>query len=473
MKRIDEILKPMRPEGSPVPEGLAKRPDPSPEDAADSNVCPLCNGAGFVRRNLPLGHPDFGKAFPCDCRVHEQTEDRSSRLQRYSNLGPLTRLTFQNLSVRGRSSNPRDQERFQRCVEEANAFAESPSGWLVLTGPSGCGKTHIAAAIANRCLELGTPVLFVIVPDLLDRLRAAYHPDSAVGYDETFDLVRNAPVLVLDDLGAHSSTAWAQEKLSQIINHRFNGRLPTVITSNVSVNKLDERLQTRLTDPTLSRVFELEPASGGRLGGRKLDMFDQPRFRNMTFDSFDTQGFHFPPADRRKLGDAYRFTLDFAQKPDGWLMLTGPRGSGKTHLAVALTNYRRQVGDFPYFVEVAELLRFLRNGKESEDHYYQEIEEVRKASLLVLDNLDYRRGNPWWEELFQILNHRYNSRLPTVVTTSQTVAQLSLDDFGERLASLLGDPTLCSEVALPGPVQKPAPAGSEGNEPRPRRTKRA
>ena len=456
MKRLDEILKQTQSVRDAGRTGNGEATDPPKDEKAA--VCPLCDGAGFVRQALPVDHPDFGKAFPCECVLREREDQRFARLQRYSNLGPLMRLTFGNLSARGRSSNPRDQERFQRCVDEARAFAESPSGWLVLCGPSGCGKTHVAAAIANRCLELGTPALFVIVPDLLDRLRAAYHPDSAVGYDETFELVRNAPVLVLDDLGGQSSTPWAQEKLSQIINHRFNARLPTVITNCGPLHKLDERLQTRLRDPSFSRVFELEPASGGRRGRRKLDVFDQPRFRNMTFDSFDTQGFHLPVVERRRLEDAYRFALDFAQKPEGWLMLTGPRGSGKTHLAVAVTNYRRQMGDSPYFIEVAELLHFLRHGKEAEERYYDEIEEIRETPLLVLDDLDFRRRNPWWDELYQILSHRYTARLPTVVTTSQTLANLSLDELGERIASLLSDPTVCSEVQLPGAPQKASPA---------------
>ena len=471
MKRLDEILGQTQSFEGAGATANGEVAEPPEDDRTD--VCPRCDGAGFVRKALPVDHPEFGKAFPCDCVLREREDQRFARLQRYSNLGPLTRLTFGNLSVRGRSSNPRDQERFQRCVEEARAFAESPSGWVVLSGPSGCGKTHVAAAITNRCLELGTAALFVIVPDLLDRLRAAYHPDSAVGYDETFELVRNAPVLVLDDLGGQSSTPWAQEKLSQIINHRFNARLPTVITNCGPVHKLDERLQTRLTDPSFSRVFELEPASGGRRGRRKLDVFDQPRFRNMTFDSFDTQGFHLQVVERRRLEDAYRFALDFAQKPEGWLMLTGPRGSGKTHLAVAVTNYRRQMGDSPYFVEVAELLHFLRHGKDAEEHYYEEIEEIRKTPLLILDDLDFRRRNPWWDELYQILSHRYTARLPTLVTTPQTLANLSLDELGERIASLLGDPTVCSEMRLPGAPQKAVPASPPPeSEPGPRRRRR-
>jgi len=432
-----------------------------------------------VRKKLPLGHPDFGKAFPCRCAVHEQEGERLARLQRYSNLGPLTRLTFANLSSRGRSSNPRDQERFRRCAEDARAFAEAPAGWLVLCGPSGCGKTHLAAAITNRCLELGTAALFVIVPDLLDRLRAAYHPDSDMGYDQTFDQVRNAPVLILDDLGAHSSTAWAQEKLFQMINHRFNARLPTVITTNLPLPKLDDRLYTRLSDPSLSRVYDLESASGARAGHRKLDILDQPRFRDMTFQSFDTQGLHpLAGEQRRKLADAHRFALDFAQKPENWLMLTGPHGSGKTHLAAAIANYRRQQGDSPYFMKVTDLLRFLREGKETEDRrsFLREVEEVRETPVLILDDLDFRRGNPFWEEFSQILSHRYDRRLPTVVTTSQTLANLSLDELGERLASLFRDPTVCSEVDVPGPIQPgegtAARKGSPSDETPPRRARK-
>ena len=139
-------------------------------------------------------------------------------------------------------------------------------------------------------------------------------------------------------------------------------------------------------------------------------------------------------------------------------MLTGPRGSGKTHLAVAVTNYRRQMGDSPYFVEVAELLHFLRHGKEADEHYYEEIEEIRRTPLLILDDLDFRRRNPWWDELYQILSHRYTARLPTVVTTPQTLANLSLDELGERIASLAGR----SGGVLRDEAARRAPEGSAG-----------
>src|SRR3990172_1156355 len=257
MPRLTDLLPDWKRDGSLKADGAGEDPRTSNLELrgleATDDQCATCHGVGFVRRELPLGHPEFGKALPCRCVQLESSDPRLARLQRYSNLGPLTRLTFENLIRRGRSADARDQQRFQRCVDDAEAFAQDPQGWLVFVGASGCGKTHIAAAVANRCLEQGTPALFVVVPDLLDHLRAAYKPDAEVGYDQLFEQVRNAPVLILDDLGTQSATPWAQEKLFQVITPRFNARLPTVVTTNVPLNKFDERLRTRLGDPSLSQ----------------------------------------------------------------------------------------------------------------------------------------------------------------------------------------------------------------------------
>ena len=73
-----------------------------------------------------------------------------------------------------------------------------------------------------------------------------FDPTSEASYDELFDEVRRTELLILDDLGAHSATPWAQEKLFQILNHRYNGRLSTVLTTNQRMEELDQRLRSRL-----------------------------------------------------------------------------------------------------------------------------------------------------------------------------------------------------------------------------------
>ncbi|MEO8458300.1 MAG: ATP-binding protein, partial [Chloroflexota bacterium] len=195
--------------------------EPLPE-APEEDACPHCEGAGFVRRNVQLGHPDFGRAFPCACTRDEKDDVKRARLLRYSNLGPLSRLSFENLSPRGRSPNIQHQEAFAKAVRSGETFATAPKGWLVLVGPSGCGKTHLSSAIAGKCIESGQGALFMVVPDLLDHLRAAYQPGADAGYDEVFETVRNAPILILDDLGTQNMTPWVEEKLFQLINHRYS-----------------------------------------------------------------------------------------------------------------------------------------------------------------------------------------------------------------------------------------------------------
>ncbi len=237
-------------------------PEPEPEPS-----CPICKDHGFVRKDVDLGHPDFGRAFPCTCRAGEMRD----RLRRRSNLGHLTGKSFDNFVPEGRDARiPGLSEAYAICRAWAEAPGEYEESWLVLTGPSGCGKTHLAAAIANRQIELGNGVFFTVVPDLLDHLRATFGPGSDVTYDELFEAVRNVPLLVLDDLGTQSETSWAREKMFQVLNHRFNAELPTVITTNHVLEELDERLRTRLSDRDVARVVEIgRPAETRRHSVKK------------------------------------------------------------------------------------------------------------------------------------------------------------------------------------------------------------
>jgi DNA replication protein DnaC len=143
----------------------------------------------------------------------------------------------------------------REVVPQARAYARKPDGWLTLLGPYGTGKTHLAAAIANEALNREEQVLFAVVPDLLDHLRATFGPQSTVAYDERFELVRSVPLLILDDLGTESATPWAREKLYQVINHRYNCRLATVITTNLKPEAIEPRIYSRLCDPACGAII--------------------------------------------------------------------------------------------------------------------------------------------------------------------------------------------------------------------------
>ena len=180
--------------------------------------CPICHGIGYIRLDVPVHHPDFGRLFPCPCRLDELQSKRAASLRSVSNLNALERYTFESFSPDGQGLSPERKRNLRHAYQAAKSYARSPEGWLLLIGGYGCGKTHLAAAIANEALERGVTPLFVTVPDLLDHLRAAFAPTSPEAYSERFERVRSTRLLILDDLGTESATPWALEKLFQILN---------------------------------------------------------------------------------------------------------------------------------------------------------------------------------------------------------------------------------------------------------------
>ena len=249
-------------------------------EASPSSACPICKGTGFVHPRLPSGKPDYSRVIACRCVQKELDKERQTRLQRYSGLelALLKNMTFDNFDWRRVNLPPEQRQNLEQAYRLALDFAKSPEGWLVFQGVTGCGKTHLAAAIANYHLKAGEPVKFVVVPDFLDHLRSTFSPESLVSYDQVFEEVKNAPLLILDDFGEQSTTPWAQEKLYQVINYRYNARLATVVTTRLTTDDMDDPIVSRFFDHQLSMVFEIRAPDyrtsrkkitrGGRKGRR-------------------------------------------------------------------------------------------------------------------------------------------------------------------------------------------------------------
>ncbi|MEE8162425.1 MAG: ATP-binding protein, partial [Anaerolineae bacterium] len=328
------------------------------DSSSNDRVCPICKGAGYLAKDVPVGHPDFGKLYPCQCKIEELEAKRLLDLQDLSQLGALSRMTFQSFKSEGVGLNTQKRENLRRAYERAKHFAQESVGWLVLKGGYGCGKTHLAAAISNYRIANGQPVLFVVVPDLLDHLRATYAPTSEVSYDERFEEVRTAPLLILDDLGTQSSTPWAQEKLYQILNYRYNARLPTVITTNRELEEIDLRLRSRLVDPDLTEIIGIKaPDFRGSSADRgQSELSSLFLHHDKTFQTFDLRTHELPAKERESLKRAFLTAKEYAKNPQDWLVFTGTYGCGKTHLAAAIANYGVERGYPTIFEVVPDLL---------------------------------------------------------------------------------------------------------------------
>ena len=445
MEKFGEILSNM-----PIDPSLKVKKSKLEKSQNDiSNECIICEGRGWISLDKPIGDPNFGQINPCKCREENIDSEKKSQLLRYSNLGHLSRFTFKNLNVQGLSKDPSEQETYQKSFEIIKNYSEDPSGWLIISGDHGSGKTHIAAALTSECIKNNTPVFFIYVPDLLDHLRSTFSPASEITFSDMFELVLETPVLVLDGLGTQNSSSWAQEKLDQILNHRYNTQLATIITTSNPISELDSQIRSKINNLDLCKTVILKPWDISK--NLRQGNIDPELFKRMNFKSFNFRGNNPRAHEAISLEMAFKAAKEFAQDPHGWLTLFGNTGVGKTHLAISIAEFRKQKNQFTYFAFVPDLLDHLRNtfDPNSQLAYDTVFDSVKNAELLILDDLGRERSSPWAEEkLFQIIAHRHNGRMPTIITT---MIDFTEDGPLQHIRSRVRDPWVGSCLRIEAP----------------------
>lgn len=359
---------------------------------------------------------------PCSCQA---TADHTrSQLQTYSQLEHLERMTFDTLIPEGRYGRA-DEALFRAATQAATEFASQPTGWLVFEGSTGSGKTHLAAAIVNAIIGRGSPAKYISALNIPDMLRnERFQDDDAES--GTFEALLEAPILVIDDLGAQQATNWIDSKIDQLLTHRFNGRIPTVVVVARSASDMPERIALKLDDPGFSKMVRLTASQVS--GGHYRVNIDNSMLERMTFDTFEPNGSPLAnETERDTLHEAFVFARDFAEKPKKWLYLHGPAGVGKTHIAVAIANVQLTKGASVTLWSMSDLLDELRQtySNPNETDFYTFLDSVRSSELFILDDFSPEQMTDWaLEKLYQIIRHRHDRLMPTVI--------ISQDNFWSR-----------------------------------------
>lgn len=210
-----------------------------PNDIGDP-ACPECKGVGYLRIDLPVGHPMFGKLFECDCAHGKGEAIRAAKMAKASGLsqGDLD-LRFSKIAA-----GP-----IAPALAAARELIQSGGGWLYVWGNVGTGKTLLARTFVAECLRANKPAVYGLWPDVLQYLRAGY---DAGDYDARVEEWRSFGIVVLDEFGRFKETEWTREVLPRLFNRRYEsgvrGQAITVIISNDPPESLPEWLTDRVND---------------------------------------------------------------------------------------------------------------------------------------------------------------------------------------------------------------------------------
>ena len=133
---------------------------------------------------------------------------------------------------------------FNFCKQYADGFSlKSPN--LLMAGKTGLGKTHLSLAIANKAIEKGYDVYYDSIQNLMTKLERE-HFGKSVSDESVRDEILDCELLIIDDMGVEFITQYTLAELHNIINTRILNGLPTIISTNLEMQDIEQTYSQRI-----------------------------------------------------------------------------------------------------------------------------------------------------------------------------------------------------------------------------------
>lgn len=201
-------------------------------------TCPVCKDTGFVKNRM------------CKCHIELLKDIERSNL---SKIAPVEDCTFDTFDVNyypnetmdnGISPRNKAEKIKNSCRKYAVNFTTSSPN-IMFMGGTGLGKTHLSLAIANVVINRGYSVVYGTTQNILGDLQNEnFGRDENIRYNER--AVLNCDLLILDDLGTEFKSSYTVACLYNIINSRISSKLPTIISTNIGFDELEEKYDQRI-----------------------------------------------------------------------------------------------------------------------------------------------------------------------------------------------------------------------------------
>lgn len=253
-------------------------------DEKETSWCPVCKQVKVKKAFLKI----LNKKITINCRClcdKEKDERREKEIKNQRNLKKINELKsisllskryenacFNNTKLTG---NKEFEMAFNRCKNYAlkrKEVLEKGFG-IYLYGSPGTGKTHLSACIANEFLKNFVPVLFTNLFEISKTVRSSYKKNSNEIEKDLILKFGGVRVLFFDDLGTevfkkNESDTWLQTLVFDLINKRYNARLPTCFSSNHSINDLVNKCY--LLEKTADRIYEMTKGAVMKISGKSF-----------------------------------------------------------------------------------------------------------------------------------------------------------------------------------------------------------
>ena len=200
-----------------------------------SKICPRC-GENRCRRN---NHGEFIICLDC-----EDLSKKNKRIRK-------EKFIIANLKESVRESGiPLRHE--QADMDDILIPVIDESQNCLFIGDKGLGKTYTMVAMAKALLAKGQTVRYITVPELLMELKSTFSQANA-SEQVVLHKYSSVPYLFLDDIGVEKPTDYVLQALFIIIDRRYMDNLHLCISSNLSLQELSDRGDSRL----VSRLVEM------------------------------------------------------------------------------------------------------------------------------------------------------------------------------------------------------------------------